>query len=338
MSASPSATPSHLSIGDVLNLLRDEFPDITISKIRFLESQGLIDPERTPSGYRKFYDADVARLRWILHQQKEHFLPLKVIKERLDRLQLDPDALDARGGIDDGAAGSAESRAEPQNEPEGEAEVEPAVEPDVESEPAAGSAPHVDVKRAPEPTPDADAGASPGGNGDTAPARRPRRRTERREVAIEAPMLPLADTGERDEAVAPPGRAAPTGGVSLTRAELAAAAGLADAQVVELESFGLLTQSPQSGDHPLFDEEALTIARMAAGFYAHGIEARHLRMYKHFAQREAALFEQVLLPYLRQRNPEARAKGQRELAELARLGRGLRAALLVTVVREAIAD
>ena len=67
--------------------LRDEFPDITISKIRFLESQGLIDPERTPSGYRKFYDQDLARLRWILHQQKEHFLPLKVIKERLDQLQ-----------------------------------------------------------------------------------------------------------------------------------------------------------------------------------------------------------------------------------------------------------
>src|SRR5262249_24931559 len=81
-----SADPSHLSIGDVLNILREEFPDVTISKIRFLESQGLIDPERTPSGYRKFYESDVSRLRWILHQQKENFLPLKVIKERLDRM------------------------------------------------------------------------------------------------------------------------------------------------------------------------------------------------------------------------------------------------------------
>nr|MBA3434031.1 MerR family transcriptional regulator [Actinomycetota bacterium] len=120
--------------------------------------------------------------------------------------------------------------------------------------------------------------------------------------------------------------------------ELAAAAGLDDAQVAELESFGLLTPAPQSGDHPVFDEEALTIARMAAGFYRHGIETRHLRMYKHFAQREAALFEQVLLAYLRQRNPEARAKAQTELAELAQLGRGLRAALLVTAVREVLAD
>src|SRR5436305_8002675 len=79
----PVADRTYLSIGEVLNLLRDEFPDITISKIRFLESQGLLDPERTPSGYRKFYDGDVERLRWILRQQREHFLPLKVIKGRL---------------------------------------------------------------------------------------------------------------------------------------------------------------------------------------------------------------------------------------------------------------
>ena len=78
--------PEHLSIGEVLAELSDEFPDITISKIRFLESQGLVNPERTPSGYRKFYAADLTRLRWILYQQKEHFLPLKVIKERLDEL------------------------------------------------------------------------------------------------------------------------------------------------------------------------------------------------------------------------------------------------------------
>ncbi|HMS88372.1 MAG TPA: MerR family transcriptional regulator, partial [Acidimicrobiales bacterium] len=73
----------HLSIGEVLTLLQGEFPDVTISKIRFLESQGLIDPERTPSGYRKFYGPDIERLRWILTQQREHFLPLKVIKDRL---------------------------------------------------------------------------------------------------------------------------------------------------------------------------------------------------------------------------------------------------------------
>ena len=75
----------HLSIGEVLSLLQSEFPDVTISKIRFLEAQGLIDPERTPSGYRKFYEPDIVRLRWILRQQRDHFLPLKVIKTRLER-------------------------------------------------------------------------------------------------------------------------------------------------------------------------------------------------------------------------------------------------------------
>lgn len=98
---------NHLAIGEVLSLLQAEFPDVTISKIRFLESQGLIDPERTPSGYRKFYDDDIARLRWILAQQRDHFLPLKVIKERLDEaiaLQLPLDV----------APGPGSSEAEPE--------------------------------------------------------------------------------------------------------------------------------------------------------------------------------------------------------------------------------
>src|SRR3954470_7177173 len=89
------SAPSHLSIGEVLALLQEDFPDVTISKIRFLESQGLIDPERTPSGYRRFYDADIIRLRWILTQQRENFLPLKVIKDRLgdsDELPADEEA------------------------------------------------------------------------------------------------------------------------------------------------------------------------------------------------------------------------------------------------------
>ena len=71
------------SIGEVLSLLAEEHPDLTISKIRFLESQGLIAPQRTPSGYRKFFDADIERLNWVLIQQRDNFLPLKEIKRRL---------------------------------------------------------------------------------------------------------------------------------------------------------------------------------------------------------------------------------------------------------------
>lgn len=97
-------TRTYLSIGDVLSLLRREFPDITISKIRFLESQGLVNPERSPSGYRKFYEHDVERLRWVLRQQREHFLPLKVIRDRLARTgDISDDLADFDQHVDDGA-------------------------------------------------------------------------------------------------------------------------------------------------------------------------------------------------------------------------------------------
>ncbi|MGH2693733.1 MAG: transcriptional regulator FtsR [Actinomycetota bacterium] len=79
-----SRSRDYLSIGEVLDSIRPEFPDVSISKIRFLEAEGLITPERTPSGYRKFYEGDVARLRYILGLQRDHFMPLKVIRERLE--------------------------------------------------------------------------------------------------------------------------------------------------------------------------------------------------------------------------------------------------------------
>jgi DNA-binding transcriptional MerR regulator len=93
MSAAP-ATRSLMSIGEVLTQLRTEFPDVTISKIRFLESEGLVEPARTPSGYRKFSHADVARLHYVLATQRDHYLPLRVIKDHLDALDrgLEPPA------------------------------------------------------------------------------------------------------------------------------------------------------------------------------------------------------------------------------------------------------
>lgn len=75
-----------MSIGSVLALLREDFPDVTISKIRFLESEGLISPERAPSGYRRFSQADCDRLRFVLTAQRDRYLPLKVIKEQLDSI------------------------------------------------------------------------------------------------------------------------------------------------------------------------------------------------------------------------------------------------------------
>lgn len=73
-----------MSIGAVLDLLRPDFPDVTISKIRFLEAEGLVTPERTASGYRRFTAYDCARLRFILTAQRDQYLPLKVIKAQLD--------------------------------------------------------------------------------------------------------------------------------------------------------------------------------------------------------------------------------------------------------------
>lgn len=76
-----------MSIGEVLTRLRPDFPDVSISKIRFLEAEGLVEPERTPAGYRKFSLADLERLRYILTQQRDRYYPLKVIREHLDAME-----------------------------------------------------------------------------------------------------------------------------------------------------------------------------------------------------------------------------------------------------------
>jgi DNA-binding transcriptional MerR regulator len=89
MTAMPSAAASRgstMSIGQVLASLREDFPDVTISKIRFLESEGLVEPQRAPSGYRRFTPHDVERLRYVLGAQRDHYLPLKVIREHLDAI------------------------------------------------------------------------------------------------------------------------------------------------------------------------------------------------------------------------------------------------------------
>lgn len=266
------AKRAHSSIGDVLNQLRDEFPDITISKIRFLESQGLVDPERTPSGYRKFYAADVERLRFILRQQREHFLPLKVIKERLDEVDRD-------GGftVTETADGDAAER---------------------KVDPKTVDALFEETRRAAQ----------------TAEAR-------------------SASAQVRDDDEGSDDLASSESGVSLTRAELVRAAGMTDEDLARLEEYGLVAPSQSTGDRVLFDDDALAVARVCAGFMRHGIEPRHLRMYRAFAEREASLFEQVLLPYRRQRNPEAQARTAETLGELAGLGRRLRTAILRQTVR-----
>ena len=95
--AASGSSRARMNIGEVLDRLRPDFPGITIPKIRFLEDKGLIKPERTPAGYRKFSGGDVDRLRYVLRMQRDHYLPLKVIGEHLDAIDrgLEPPPIDA---------------------------------------------------------------------------------------------------------------------------------------------------------------------------------------------------------------------------------------------------
>ena len=115
-------------------------------------------------------------------------------------------------------------------------------------------------------------------------------------------------------------------------------AGLDDGRLQELEAYGLVVAVEGEGMRAVYDLEALATARAAAGFFRHGIGARHIKMYQHFAEREAALFAQVLLPFLRQRNPVAHARFESDLADLTQQSRALRGVLLYRAVRESLTE
>jgi DNA-binding transcriptional MerR regulator len=226
---------AYLSIGEVLTKLRGDFADITISKIRFLESEGLIEPQRTPSGYRKFTTTDLDRLRYVLLAQRDQYLPLKVIKENLDALDrgLQPAA---QGGV---------------------------------------------------PTPRPTLGLA----------------------TIDGEFAPAA-FAEQSE-------------MRLSREELLKASALEDSQLVELESFGLITIR---GRH--YDGDALAVAKAVAEMAGFGIEPRHLRSFKSAADREIGLIEQVITPFTRQKSSEAKARAEEVQKEIASLSVRLHAALV----------
>ena len=225
-----SRSRDYLSIGEVLEAVRSDFPDISISKIRFLETEGLISPERTKSGYRKFYEPDVERLRYILALQRDHFLPLKVIKDRL-------------------------------------------------------------------------------ASGVTTP-----------EAAPSTPATPeAAPVKKRSGAAAPESLT----GVQMNRAELRKASGLAEQELASLEDFGILT-----GHDGVYDENDLLVAKAAKGFFAHGVEARHLRMYKQAVDRETAFIEQIISPVAHRKDPDATKRAGETAHELADLSRTMREAML----------
>ena len=207
-----------MSIGEVMAVLSAEFSDVSISKIRFLEEQGLVEPQRTAAGYRKFSSRDVERLRYVLSAQRDHYLPLRVIREHLSAMD--------RG---------------------------------LQPPPAPGTEP-----RAPQVVP-----------------------------PVQAPVADRFD-----------GRAAR---LRLTRAELLRESGVDDELLTALEHFGVLAPAPGS---PWYDGEALEVLAAAAELAAHGIEARHLRMFRTAADREVALAEQVAAPLQRSRGGEASTRAE----------------------------
>ncbi|MEU3254668.1 MerR family transcriptional regulator [Streptomyces sp. NPDC006997] len=229
-----AATDSGLmSIGTVLNVLREEFPEVTISKIRFLESEGLIEPQRTPSGYRKFSSGDVERLGLVLRMQRDHYLPLKVIREHLEAV-----------------------------------------------------------------------------------------------VRGEAVPLPVLGQQRQDDAEAVPEPCEGPTAARIGRAELLAAAGIGEAELVEWESYGLIAALPDGA----YDAEVVTVAALVAELGRFGIEPRHLRLMKAAADREAGLVDQVVAPLRRHRNPQTRTHAEARTRELAGLTMRLHAALVRTAL------
>jgi len=234
MSSSMSARPAgRLGIGEVLRRLRPDFPDVSISKIRFLESEGLVEPQRTASGYRKFSYADLDQLRYVLSAQRDHYLPLRVIRSHLDAM--------ARG---------------------------------LEPPSTAGGAP-----RAPRPNspPDSDPGT----------------------------RQPLS--------------------LRMSRAELLANSGLGDEQLAELQDYGLVRPQPGTDE---YGGVALGIATAVASLSGHGLEPRHLRLFKTAAEREVSLIDQVVGPAVRHRDEAASERAVQLRTELAVLAVQLHAALV----------
>ena len=298
-------------------MLKEEHADVTISKIRFFESQGLIEPERTPSGYRKFYDDDIARLRWILVQQRDNFLPLKVIKRRMDEPGFDPTA---EGSADERADGSlreptlfarrdedapeepaaVQSSLVPEAVPTETASPEPDPEPIVVQEPEPETEPEAESMAKPEPEPEVEPEPDPGPE------------------AVEVPPAPAISAGDPLDV--------PAGSVSLTPLELAESAGVDLGLIADLDRLGLI-QMVAAGEGPAYDHEALVVTRAAGVFMARGVEPRHLRMFRVAADRQSGILEQLVGAKLRKGGQSQRV-ARAELNELVQLGETIQRAVL----------
>ena len=284
------------TIGEVLNQLKEDFEDITISKIRFLESEGLVSPGRTKSGYRQFSDDDVDRLRFILTAQREHYLPLKVIRDQLEKL--DAGEVPAGGTVGDDPATDAQPQLRGAHESEEDS--------DVDAAPAVGETGETGEVGVPS------AGERTDGMGG------------QRAVDIARLLESAMDSDETSLEDQP-------AHVTLSLRELCDATGLDPSDVRALRDFGILGERGDEGAP--FGGDDLLAARAARELLQLGLEPRHLRMYRQFVDRELALFEQLINPLLRQRNPEARRQATQQLERLSSLTGRMKRSLLTRVLR-----
>lgn len=224
-------TKKYFTIGEVVTILRPEFQDLSISKIRFLEDEGLIKPYRTSSGYRKFNREDMDRLRLILKLQKEKYLPLSIIKKNLEN-------------------------------------------------PEAGK------------------------------------------VFFEADENNLLES--------PPEEKKP----EFIQVENASqATGVSQSIIKELENFGII-HAHDSKEGKIYDQVDIELMQLSQEFYRMGIEPRHLKIYQHLAEREASMFEQILVSSLNQKKPETRKQAIQTLNELIENSRQFKHLMLKNVLRD----
>ena len=228
----------YLTIGEVVQRLEPAYPDLSISKVRFLEEEGLICPERTPGGYRKFATSDVSRIEMILRLQRDHFFPLAVIREKLA---------------------------------------------------------------------DVDRGRIP------------------------------AELQKGPAAIAPPLPATDPSSASMRVEDAPQALGIPVSFIDELAEFGIVSLA--DGEHGREIDRADVAALHAAwDLRKFGVEPRHLRMYEMFAEREAALFSQILMPAFKHKTAESKHKLTETLTQLGELTDELKGRLLRRALGKAFED
>ena len=365
------------SIGETLELLKREFPEITISKIRFLETQGLIAPERTTNGYRKFYDHDIERLSFVLRQQREQFLPLKVIKDRITEKEPGVFVLDPNKGRFSASPKAKNSKFErdifgdpiQQVTPGLKSKPKPQVQDEGLRPQHAGTSAHSQIaihtqhssdgflksssstnsklndtnpqnkEAAPAKVKSPSAKADKQSPLTTNPAPQPASTKRPRLFALPS-ASPLAEKldeyriahNHAEELIDPDSQSDAEDETtfpknSFTSREIAELADLTMVQLNDLTTFGLLCPTSVRGQQ-IYSSADLELAILAREFARFGLEARHLKMYKVSADREASFLEQVVLPILANKSTKSRAKAEAALTQLGEIGARFRTQLL----------